>query len=41
MNTIGILGGMSAESTQTCYRELCDRTSERPGGLHSPELFYR
>lgn len=41
MRTIGILGGMSAASTQTYYRELCDRTRERLGGLHSPELLIR
>jgi aspartate racemase len=41
MKTIGILGGMSAASTQTYYRELCDRTRERLGGLHSPELLIR
>ncbi|MBR1217126.1 aspartate/glutamate racemase family protein [Bradyrhizobium sp. U87765 SZCCT0131] len=41
MKTIGILGGMSAASTQIYYRELCDRTRERLGGLHSPELLIR
>jgi aspartate racemase len=41
MKTIGILGGMSAASTQTYYRELCDRTRARLGGLHSPELLIR
>ncbi|AFL88056.1 aspartate racemase [Terriglobus roseus DSM 18391] len=41
MKTIGILGGMSAASTQTYYRELCSRTRERLGGLHSPELLIR
>jgi len=41
MKTIGILGGMSAASTQTYYRELCNRTRERSGGLHSPELLIR
>jgi aspartate/glutamate racemase len=41
MKTIGILGGMSAASTQTYYRELCNRTRERLGGLHSPELLIR
>ncbi|WP_412553403.1 aspartate/glutamate racemase family protein [Shimia sp. MIT1388] len=41
MKTIGILGGMSAASTQTYYRELCDLTRERLGGLHSPELLIR
>lgn len=41
MKTIGILGGMSAASTQIYYRELCGRTRERLGGLHSPELLIR
>ena len=41
MKTIGILGGMSAASTQIYYRELCALTRERLGGLHSPELLIR
>ncbi|MGO4712045.1 aspartate/glutamate racemase family protein [Bradyrhizobium sp. 2TAF24] len=41
MKTIGILGGMSAASTQIYYRELCARTRARLGGLHSPELLIR
>ena len=41
MRTIGILGGMSAASTQTYYRELCELTRQRLGGLHSPELLIR
>src|SRR5579875_2893117 len=41
MKTIGILGGMSAASTQIYYRELCRLTLERLGGLHSPELLIR
>lgn len=41
MKTIGILGGMSAASTQTYYRELCRLTREKFGGLHSPELLIR
>lgn len=41
MKTIGILGGMSASSTQIYYRTLCDLTRERLGGLHSPELLIR
>lgn len=41
MKTIGILGGMSAASTQIYYKELCDLTRERLGGLHSPELLIR
>lgn len=41
MKTIGLLGGMSAASTLIYYRELCDLTRERLGGLHSPELLIR
>jgi aspartate racemase len=41
MKTIGLLGGMSAASTQTYYRRLCDLTREALGGLHSPELILR
>lgn len=41
MKTIGILGGMSAASTQIYYAELCRLTRERLGGLHSPELLIR
>lgn len=41
MKTIGILGGMSAASTQTYYRTLCDLTRHRLGCLHSPELLIR
>jgi aspartate racemase len=41
MKTIGILGGMSAASTQIYYRELCTQTRSRLGGLHSPELLIR
>ncbi len=41
MKTIGILGGMSAASTQTYYRELCRLTQQRLGGLHSPEVILR
>jgi aspartate racemase len=41
MKTIGLLGGMSAASTQIYYRELCTMTRERLGGLHSPELLIR
>ncbi len=41
MKTIGILGGMSAASTQIYYRQLCDLMQQRMGGLHSPELLIR
>ena len=41
MKTIGILGGMSAASTQLYYAELCRLTREQLGGLHSPQLLIR
>ena len=41
MKTIGILGGMSAASTQLFYRKLCSLTQASMGGLHSPELLIR
>ncbi len=41
MKTIGILGGMSAASTQLYYAELCALTRTRLGGLHSPQLLIR
>ena len=41
MKIIGILGGMSAASTQIYYDTLCTLTAKRLGGLHSPELIIR
>ena len=41
MQTIGILGGMSAASTQIYYRQMCELVRQRKGGLHSPELLIR
>lgn len=41
MKTIGLLGGMSAESTAVYYRELNRLVRERLGGLHSAELLIR
>ncbi|MDX8350991.1 aspartate/glutamate racemase family protein [Cognatiyoonia sp. IB215182] len=41
MKTIGVLGGMSAASTQHYYAELCRLTRARLGGLHSPQLLIR
>jgi len=41
MKTVGILGGMSAASTQIYYRTLCDLTQDRFGGLTSPDLLIR
>ncbi len=41
MKTLGILGGMSAASTELYYRELVRLTRARLGGLHSPNLLIR
>ena len=41
MKTIGILGGMSAASTQLYYAKLCELVRDALGGLHSPELLIR
>jgi aspartate racemase len=41
MKTIGILGGVSAASTQIYYRTLCDLTQDKFGGLTSLELLIR
>jgi aspartate racemase len=41
VKTIGVLGGMSAESTAVYYRELNRLVRERLGGLHSAELLIR
>jgi aspartate racemase len=41
MKIIGVLGGMSAESTAVYYRELNRLVRERLGGLHSAELLVR
>jgi aspartate racemase len=38
MKTIGLLGGMSWESTQTYYRLLNEGVKARLGGLHSAKL---
>ena len=38
MRTLGLLGGMSAESTAIYYRELNRLVRERLGGLHSADL---
>ncbi|HEX5377138.1 MAG TPA: aspartate/glutamate racemase family protein [Phenylobacterium sp.] len=38
MRTLGLIGGMSAESTTTYYQALNRRVRERLGGLHSAEL---
>lgn len=38
MKTIGVLGGMSWESTAHYYRVLNEAVRERAGGLHSAEI---
>ncbi len=38
MRTIGLLGGMSWESTALYYRLLNERTADRLGGLHSAPM---
>jgi aspartate/glutamate racemase len=38
MKTIGLLGGMSWESTAIYYRHLNEIVRERLGGLHSAKL---
>ena len=38
MRTIGILGGMSWESTEVYYRLLNEAVRERLGGLHSAQI---
>jgi aspartate racemase len=38
MKTLGLIGGMSAESTAIYYREINRLVRERLGGLHSAEL---
>ena len=41
MKKIGILGGMSAASSQLYYQTLCALTLEKFGGLKSPNLLLR
>jgi aspartate racemase len=38
LKTLGLLGGMSAESTAVYYRELNQLVRERLGGLHSADI---
>jgi aspartate racemase len=38
MKTIGLIGGMSWESTQTYYRLINQKVRERLGGMHSARL---
>ncbi len=41
MKTIGLIGGMSWESTAVTYRLLNERVREVAGGLHSAEIVMR
>ena len=41
MRTIGLIGGMSWESTAIYYRRLNELVRDRLGGLHSAELLLR
>ena len=41
MKKIGILGGMSAISSQLYYKTLCDLTLNELGGLYSPNILLR
>jgi aspartate racemase len=41
MRTLGLLGGMSWESTQHYYRLLNEGVRERLGGVHSAEILLR
>ncbi|GAB6194720.1 hypothetical protein PAGU2595_000190 [Lysobacter xanthus] len=38
MRTVGLIGGMSWESTLPYYRLVNERVRERLGGLHSAKL---
>mgnify|MGYP003625555307 CR=1 FL=1 len=38
MKTIGLIGGMSWESTQTYYRLINQKVREQLGGLHSAKV---
>ena len=38
MKTIGLLGGMSWESTELYYRWINEATKRRLGGLHSAPI---
>ena len=41
MRTIGLIGGMSWESTAVYYRRLNEQVRDRLGGLHSAEILMR
>ncbi|GAM69419.1 aspartate racemase [Vibrio sp. JCM 19236] len=38
MKTLGLIGGMSWESTQTYYRLINEQVKQELGGLHSAKL---
>jgi aspartate racemase len=38
MRTLGLIGGMSWESTAVCYRLINQQVARRLGGLHSAPL---
>jgi aspartate racemase len=38
MKTIGLLGGMSWESTELYYRAINEAVKQRLGGLHSASI---
>lgn len=39
MKTLGLIGGMSWESTVPCYRMINEHVKQQLGGLHSAKLF--
>ena len=41
MKTIGLIGGMSWQSTRSYYDALNEAVAERLGGLHSAEILMR
>src|SRR5260221_2749886 len=41
MRTIGLIGGMSWESTAVYYRRLNEQVRKRLGGLHSADILMR
>src|SRR5260370_10062698 len=41
MQTIGLIGGMSWESTAVYYRRLNEQVRDRLGGLHSADILMR
>lgn len=41
MKTVGLLGGMSWESTVTYYQIINETVKEKLGGLHSAKILIR